>query len=575
MILLEKSPQEKASTTQITGAEIVIKSLLAEEVEIIFGYPGGAIMPIYDALYDYQDRIRHILVRHEQGATHAAEGYARVCGKAGVVFATSGPGATNLVTGLADALLDSTAMVCITGQVFSPLLGTDAFQEIDVIGITTPVTKWNIQVSRAEDIAPAIARAFYIATSGRPGPVLVDITKDAQVNKADFDYKKCENIRSYVPTPALKPEQLLEAAELINNAKRPYILAGHGVLIANATEELMAFVEKTGAPVACTLLGLGSFPPEHPNYVGYLGMHGNYAPNLLTNECDVLIAVGMRFDDRVTGKVATYAKQAKVVHLEIDPSEINKIVHADAPVLGNAKESLAALTKLVVPKEYREWHQKFDDLTQIEYDTVVNNAIHKAEGGIKMSEVIHQLSECTRGEAIITTDVGQHQMAASRYFKYKNPHSIVTSGGLGTMGFGLPAAIGAKFAAPDKTVVAIVGDGGYQMTIEELGVILQEDLDVKILLLNNNFLGMVRQWQQLFFEKRYSFTELKNPDFVAIAQAYSIKAKKITERKDLKPALAEMCHSKGAYFLEVLVEKEENVFPMVPSGMGVSDVRLS
>jgi acetolactate synthase-1/2/3 large subunit len=558
----------------VSGAEAVILSLLEEGVDTIFGYPGGAIMPIYDALFDYPDQIRHILVRHEQGATHAAEGYARACGRPGVVFATSGPGATNLITGITDALMDSTPMVCITGQVTSVLLGTDAFQETDVMGITMPVTKWNFQVTKPEEIAPAIAKAFYLACSGRPGPVLVDITKDAQFAKTAFTYEKCRNVRSYVPKPRLQPAQVAAAAALINKARKPYILAGHGVLLAGATEQLKAFAEKAQIPVACTLLGLGAFPPDHPLYAGYLGMHGNYGPNILTNSCDVLIAVGMRFDDRVTGKVSEYARQAKVVHIEIDPSEINRTIETEAPVLGDAREALAALTTLVHEAEHDAWIQEFQQYAQMEFDKVIEKAVHRTEGPLYMPEVIYEMSRQSKGEAIVVTDVGQHQMMVSRYYQFKRPDSIITSGGLGTMGFGLPAAIGAKLACPDRQVVVVAGDGGYQMTIQELGVLLQEEIPVKILLLNNNYLGMVRQWQQLFFDNRYSFTELKNPDFVAIARAYGIAARKITEREDLGMALKEMLAHPGAYFLEVEVEKEENVFPMVPAGAGVADIRL-
>jgi acetolactate synthase-1/2/3 large subunit len=559
----------------ITGAEAVMLSLIEEGVDTIFGYPGGAIMPIYDALFDFSDRIRHILVRHEQGATHAAEGYARASGRPGVVFATSGPGATNLVTGITDAMMDSTPMVCITGQVSSLLLGTDAFQETDVIGITMPVTKWNFQVTRPEEIAPAIAKAFFIASSGRPGPVLIDITKDAQFEKTVFKYEKCRHIRSYVPKPKPDPEQITKAAVLINKAKRPYILAGHGVLLANATEQLKAFAEKAQIPVACTLLGLGAFPPDHPLYAGYLGMHGNYGPNVLTNSCDVLIAIGMRFDDRVTGKVASYAKQAKVVHFDIDPSEINKIIPADAPVLGDAAVTLSALTELIQPNEHEAWLREFQQYAMMEYDQVIEKAVHRKEGPLQMAEVVYELSRQSKGEAIVVTDVGQHQMIVSRYYQFKKPDSIVTSGGLGTMGFGLPAGIGAKLARPDREVVVVAGDGGYQMTIQELGVLLQDDIPVKILLLNNNYLGMVRQWQELFFDRRYSFTEMKNPDFIGIAKAYGIDARKITERGDLRQAMQDMLASKTAYLLEVDIEKEDNVFPMVPAGAGVAEIRLS
>ncbi len=560
---------------QISGSQSLLNSLVAEGVDILFGYPGGAIMPVYDALHDYSDSLTHILVRHEQGAIHAAQGFARVSGKVGVALATSGPGATNLVTGLADALIDSTPVVCITGQVFAHLLGTDAFQEIDVINTTLPVTKWNIQITEAKDIAPAIAKAFYIAKSGRPGPVLVDITKNAQNELIEErEYESCEHIRTYKPKPVLQTPQVEVAAALINQAKRPYILAGQGVLLADATKELIAFSEKTGIPVASTLLGLGAFPQDHPNYVGYLGMHGNYSPNINTNECDVLIAVGMRFDDRVTGNVSKYARQAKIIHIDIDKAEINKIIKTDTFILADAKEALIALTKKCEVKQYPEWLERFHALDKIEYEKVIHDEFNPKGSELMMAEVINCLSNATKGEAIIVTDVGQHQMVTSRYYKFKNPRTNVTSGGAGTMGFALPAAMGAKLAMPHKQVVAVIGDGGYQMTVQELGTIMQYKIPVKILVLNNNFLGMVRQWQQLFHNKRYSFTEMQNPDFIKLAEAYSIKARKVEARGDLQEAIQEMLESKTSFFLEAVVGKEDNVFPMVPAGAGVGDVIL-
>ena len=559
---------------KITGSEVLLRCLVEEKVQHIFGYPGGAIMPVYDALYSYADKLTHLLVRHEQGAIHAAQGYARVSGKTGVVFATSGPGATNLVTGLADALIDSTPVVCITGQVFAHLLGTDAFQEIDVINTTLPVTKWNVQVTEAKDIAPAIAKAFYIASSGRPGPVLVDITKNAQNELIEeSSYEPCTSVRTYKPKPVLQPEQITAAAELINSAKRPYLLVGQGILLSGATKELIAFAEKTGIPVASTLLGLGGFPTDHPNYVGYLGMHGNYGPNINTNQCDVLIAIGMRFDDRVTGNVSKYAKQAKIVHIDIDKAEINKIIKTDVSVHADAKEALTELTKQCLPSKFPDWTESFRKLNQEEFEKVVEKEI-KDTKSLKMAEVVYMLSQLTKGEAVVVTDVGQHQMVTSRYYQYKNPRTNITSGGAGTMGFALPAAMGAKVAAPHQQVVAIIGDGGYQMTIQELGTIMQYKIPVKILILNNNFLGMVRQWQQLFHGKRYSFTEMDNPDFVKIADAYKIPGAKVTEQKDLEEALKKMLAAETSYFLEVVVEKEDNVFPMVPAGAGVAEVIL-
>ncbi len=559
---------------KISGSESLLQSLVAEGVTTLFGYPGGAIMPVYDALYGYADKLTHILVRHEQGAVHAAQGFARVSGRVGVALATSGPGATNLVTGLADAMIDSTPIVCITGQVFAHLLGTDAFQEIDVINTTLPVTKWNIQVTEAKDIAPAIAKAFYIASTGRPGPVLVDITKNAQNEKIDeVEYKKCEGIRTYKPKPILQPKQVQDASELINTAKRPYILCGQGVLLSGATKELIAFSEKTGIPVACTLLGLGGFPQDHPNYVGYLGMHGNYGTNINTNECDVLIGLGMRFDDRVTGNVSKYAKQAKIIHIEIDKAEISKIIKADVPVHADAKEALLSLIDKCKTGTHKEWVETFRKFDTIEYDKVIQHEFNP-KGELMMAEVINHLSNLSKGEAVVVTDVGQHQMTTSRYYKYKNPRTNVTSGGAGTMGFALPAAMGAKLGMPEKQVVAVIGDGGYQMTIQELGTIMQYKIPVKIMVLNNNFLGMVRQWQQLFHDKRYSFTEMQNPDFVKIAEAYNIRARKVEKREELQDALREMLDSKTSYFLEVVVGKEDNVFPMVPAGAGVADVLL-
>lgn len=567
---------EEATHRHVTGAEALMLSLVAEGVDTIFGYPGGAIMPTYDALYHYTDHLKHILVRHEQGAGHAAQGYARMTGRAGVALVTSGPGATNLITPITDALLDSTPMVCIVGQVYSRLLGTDAFQEADVIGISMPVTKWNYQVTRADEVAEVIAKAFYIAQTGRPGPVLIDFTRTAQMEKTSkpFSYKKCETLVSYRPRRVPKPEQVQAAADLINRAKRPYLLAGHGILISKAEEELKEFVEKTGIPVATTLLGMSAIDVDHPNYVGWLGMHGNYGPNVLTNECDVLIAVGMRFDDRVTGDLTTYAKQAKVVHIEIDPAEIDKNVKANAPVIGDAKECLRALLPLVKAARHDEWRAEFDKYAAIEDEKITVPTLHHTGHEIKMGEVIHLLSEKTNGEAVTVTDVGQHQMIANRYYRFKKHNSIVTSGGAGTMGFALPAAFGAKVGAPDRMVIAIAGDGGIQMTIQELGTIAQSELPVKIIVLNNNFLGMVRQWQQLFFDKRYSFVELQNPDFVKIADGFGIKASKVERREDLSAALDAMLDFDGPYFLEVVCEKEENVFPMVPAGASVAAIRL-
>ena len=560
--------------SQITGSEAVIKSLVAEGVHTIFGYPGGAIMPIYDALYDYKEQVNHILVRHEQGAIHAAQGFARTSETCGVCFATSGPGATNLITGLADAMIDSTPVVCITGQVASHLLGTDAFQETDVIGISMPVTKWNVQVKRAEDIPAALAKAFFIARSGRPGPVLVDITKDAQFGMMYFNYEACKDIRSYFPNPVMDPTKIDDAAALLNTAKKPYLLVGQGITLANAEQELLEFAEKSGIPVASTLLGLGAFPPNHPQYVGYLGMHGNYAPNILTNEADVILAVGMRFDDRVTGDVSRYAKQAKIIHIDIDFAELNKIVTNAVSVHADAKEALALLTSKVEKRTHEAWIQEFRDAEKLEVEAVIEDAIHPKHDRLQMAEVVNMLSEKTDGKAIIVTDVGQHQMITSRYYQYKAQNTNITSGGLGTMGFALPAAIGAKLGNPSKTVVAIIGDGGFQMTIQELGTILQFKIDIKILILNNNFLGMVRQWQELFFEKRYSFTDIVNPNFTQIAKGYDIEARKIDQRPELSEALDTMLTSQAAYLLEVVVEQEENVFPMVATGASVSEIRL-
>lgn len=560
---------------KITGAEAVLKALIAEGVDTIFGYPGGAIMPIYDALYNYENQVNHILVRHEQGATHAAQGYARTSGKVGVCFATSGPGATNLITGLADALIDSTPIVCITGQVSSKLLGTDAFQETDVIGISMPITKWNLQITNAQDIPNAIAKAFYIARSGRPGPVLIDITKDAQFGEMDYIYTPCTKIRSFNPIPKLNLIAINEAAQLINNAKKPFVLVGQGVILSKAQNELLTFIQKTNIPVASTLLGLSAFSPENPQYVGYLGMHGNYAPNIKTNQCDVLIAVGMRFDDRVTGNVEKYAPQAKVIHIDIDKAEINKIISAHVPICADAKEALIALTNAVLPNNHQHWINEFRELEKQEYNAIIKHELNPTQGELKMAEAIHLISEKTNGTAVIVTDVGQHQMVTSRYYKYKKYNTNITSGGLGTMGFALPAAIGAKIGNQNNTVIAIIGDGGFQMTIQELGTILQSKIDVKIVILNNNFLGMVRQWQQLFFDKRYSFTNLINPDFVAIAKAYNIEANKVTDRNLLSKSIDTMLQHNGAYLLEIVVAKEENVFPMVPTGASISEIRLN
>ena len=570
-----KSQEKSTKTTErISGSEAIVRCLIEEGVDILYGYPGGAIMPVYDELYKYQDKIHHVLTRHEQGATHSAQGYARISGRVGVAMATSGPGATNLITGIADAQIDSTPMVCITGQVPSHLLGSDAFQETDIVGISTPVTKWNCQVTKAEDIPEALAKAFYIAKSGRPGPVLIDITKDAQFNEFDFSYEKCTHVRSYKPVPETDVSKVEEAAKLINAAKKPLIVWGQGVILGEAEEELKAVVEKAGIPAAWTILGASAIPTSHPLNVGMVGMHGNYAPNVLTNECDVLIAIGMRFDDRVTGSLNTYAKQAKVIHFEIDPAEIDKNVKTDVAVLGNSKVSLDLLLPLLEQNSHNEWHQKFKDLYEIEYEKVIKNDLYPTKEGLTMAEVLKEINIQSEGKAAIVSDVGQHQMIACRYADFNVSKSNITSGGLGTMGFGLPAAIGAKMAAPDREVVSISGDGGYQMTIQELGTIFQQKAAVKVVVLNNDFLGMVRQWQQLFFDKRYASTEMVNPNFVAIAEGYYIKARKVTKREDLAEAVAEMMQSKEAYFLEVCVEKEDNVFPMIPSGASVSDIRL-
>ena len=559
---------------KISGAEAVIRCLIEEDVNLIYGYPGGAIMPIYDELYKFQDKLNHVLTRHEQGATHAAQGYARVSGKVGVVTATSGPGATNLVTGIADAQIDSTPMVCITGQVASHLLGSDAFQETDIIGISTPVTKWNCQITKAVDIPKIIAKAFYIAKSGRPGPVLIDITKDAQFEMMNFKYEKCKSIRSYKPTPDYSLKDINSAVSLINAAKKPLIVWGQGVILGNAENEFKEFIEKTGIPAAWTILGLSALPTEHPLNVGMVGMHGNYGPNVLTNQCDLLIAIGMRFDDRVTGNLETYAKQAKIIHLEIDPAEVNKNVDVDIAVLGNVKKTLPLITKNVTKNSHKDWLSKFQSYYKLEYEKVIKDDIHPSKHGLTMGEVVREINEASNGNAIIVTDVGQHQMVACRYASFKQSKSNVTSGGLGTMGFALPAALGAKMGAPKREVVAIIGDGGYQMTIQELGTIFQTGSAVKIVVLNNEYLGMVRQWQQMFFEKRYASTEMINPDFVAIAKGYYIDAKKVDKRKELKSSVKKMLNSKKPYFLEVKVEKEANVFPMIPSGASVSDVRL-
>ncbi|WP_264901229.1 biosynthetic-type acetolactate synthase large subunit [Sediminibacterium sp. TEGAF015] len=577
MLTNKETLTAKAGTVvrELSGSQAVLEACIVEGVDTIFGYPGGAIMPIYDALYDYHDKLKHILVRHEQGGIHAGQGYARSSGKVGVVFATSGPGATNLVTGLADAMIDSTPLVCITGQVFAHLLGTDAFQETDVVNITTPVTKWNYQITDATEIPHVLAKAFYIARSGRPGPVLIDISKNAQIQKFNYEgYTRCNHIRSYRPKPIVRREYIEAAAKLINEAKKPFVIFGQGVILGKAEKEFKAFIEKSGIPAAWTILGLSALSTDHPQNVGMLGMHGNYGPNVLTNECDVLIAVGMRFDDRVTGRLDKYAKQAQIIHLDIDPAEINKNVKVTVPVWGDCKETLPLLTQLVEAKQHKEWLALFNQYTAEEKEAVMDAELFPKSGEMTMGEVIQQLNELTNGDAIIVTDVGQHQMVACRYAKFNTSKSNITSGGLGTMGFALPAAIGAKFGALERTVVAIIGDGGFQMTLQELGTIMQTGLNVKILILNNRFLGMVRQWQELFNDKRYSFVDIQSPDYVQLAKAYGIDGSSVSDRNDLRAALSTMLHSEGSYLLEVMVGKENNVFPMVPQGCSVSEIRL-
>lgn len=559
----------------ISGSKAVLEALVSEGVDTIFGYPGGAIMPIYDALYDYHEQLKHILVRHEQGGIHAAQGFARVSGRTGVVFATSGPGATNLVTGLADAMIDSTPVVCITGQVYAHLLGTDAFQETDVINITTPVTKWNYQVTDANEIPAVLAKAFYIAGSGRPGPVLIDITKNAQLQQFEYEgYQKCEHIRSYRPKPIIRKEYVEAAATLINEAEKPFVIFGQGVILGKAENEFKQFIEKAGIPAAWTIMGMSAIPTDHPLGVGMLGMHGNYGPNVLTNECDVLIAVGMRFDDRVTGRLDKYAKQAKIIHLDIDPSEIDKNVKTTVGIWGDCKETLPMLTALLQQKVYPQWLGRFKEFEETEKETCIIPEMNPQGEELSMAEVINLLNDLTKGEAIVVTDVGQHQMVTCRYAKYNQSKSNITSGGLGTMGFALPAAIGASFANTGRPVVAVIGDGGIQMTIQELGTIMQSEADVKIIILNNQFLGMVRQWQQLFHDKRYSFVDIASPDYVQVAKGYYINGDRVIKREELRHAVTTMMEHKGAYLLEVMVGKEDNVFPMVPQGCSVSEIRL-
>lgn len=570
-----KKAQVPRNIRRCKGSEIILEVLKAEQVDTVFGYPGGAVIPIYDALYDYKDSIRHILVRHEQGAIHAAQGYSRSSDKVGVAIATSGPGATNLVTGLADAMIDSTPVVCITGQVFASLLGSDAFQEVDIINITAPVTKWNCQVTDADDISAVLAKAFYIAASGRPGPVLIDITKNAQLQETDFaGYEKCTGIRSYRPRPEVKHEYIHKAAALISTAEKPFLLFGQGVILGKSEKELKKFTEKTGIPAAATVLGLGALPADHPLYVGMLGMHGRYAPNKLTNECDVLIAVGMRFDDRVTGRLDQYARQAKIVHLDIDLAEIDKNVMADVPVLGDCRETLPMLTELLAESRHTGWLSRFRSLQQEEEQEVIRKELYPGTDELTMGEVIHGLNELTGGDYIICTDVGQHQMISCRYARFTGPKRNITSGGLGTMGFGLPSAVGAKMANPDKLVVCIAGDGGFQMNIQELGTLAQFDIGVKMIVLNNSFLGMVRQWQELFHDRRYSFVDITSPDFPAVAKAYGIDGRQVSEREQLRSSLREMLDAEGPYLMEVQVGKENNVFPMVPQGCSTSEIRL-
>lgn len=560
---------------KLTGSRILMESLLAEGVDTLFGYPGGAIMPTYDALYDYRDRLNHILVRHEQGAAHAAEGYARTSGRTGVCIVTSGPGVTNTVTGVADAMIDSTPIVVIAGQVGAQMLGTDAFQEVDVVDMMQPVCKWAYQIRRAEDIAWAVSRAFYIASSGRPGPVVLDFTRNAQVEEAEYKAERVRFIRSYVPVPQIEPNKIEEAAQLIATAKRPLVLVGQGVELAGAQEELRAFIEKIDAPAGCTLLALSALPTSHPLNMGMLGMHGSLANNKMTQQCDLLIAIGMRFDDRITGKLVTYARQAKKIHFDIDPSEINKNVRVDVAVLGDCKETLPAVTKLVSEQKHAEWREAFTPYHQEESRIVIEPQIHPTEGPLRMAEVVRRVTELTHDKAIMVTDVGQNQMMAARYFRFTQPRSVVTSGGMGTMGYGLPASIGATFGAPDRTVCLFIGDGGLQMTIEELGTIMEHGTPVKIVLLNNNYLGNVRQWQQLFWQRRYSFTPMMNPDYEKIAEAYGIACRTVTERTDLDSAIEEMLATPGAFLLQCAVMEEDNVLPMCPPGHDVDDMILS